>query len=84
MKSLVTGKKATPHPFLRRVKRMSHGNYRPVSLTSVLGKEHGVDSLLMHMEDREVIEENQHGFTKGKSCLTSLVAFYDGVTTSVV
>ncbi|CAM4582844.1 unnamed protein product [Lepidochelys kempii] len=41
------------------------------------------ESILKHLEERKVIRKSQHGFTKGKSCLTNLIAFYDEITGSV-
>ncbi|CAM5078228.1 unnamed protein product [Eretmochelys imbricata] len=41
------------------------------------------ESILKHLDERKVIRNSQHGFTKGKSCLTNLIAFYDEITGSV-
>ncbi|CAM5152460.1 unnamed protein product [Eretmochelys imbricata] len=41
------------------------------------------ESILKHSEERKVIRNSQHGFTKGKSCLSNLIAIYDEITGSV-
>jgi len=39
-----------------------------------------LEAMLREMEEREVIEDNQHGFTKGRFCPTNLMTFHDGIT----
>ena len=50
--------------------REKTGNYRPVSLTLIVGKflESIIkDFIAQHLESSGIIRQSQHGFTKGKS-----------------
>ncbi|PKU35648.1 rna-directed dna polymerase from mobile element jockey- hypothetical protein [Limosa lapponica baueri] len=76
-------RKANVIPVFKKGKKEDPGNYRLVSLTSIPGKM--MERLFLgiiskHMEEKKAIRSSQHQFTKGKSCLTNLIAFYDGMT----
>ena len=59
------------------------GNYRPVSLTSQVGKilEKIIkDMVTGYLETNELIHNSQHGFRRNKSCLTNLLEFMETIS----
>jgi len=76
-------RKANVTPVFKKGKKGDPGNYRPVNLTSIPGKvmeQLILDVINKQVEEKKVIRSSQHGFIKGKSCLTNPIAFYDGMT----
>ena len=58
------------------------GNYRPVSLTSVPGKimESLIKEHVEYLNDKHWLSVSQHGFVKGRSCLTNLLEAFEART----
>ncbi|XP_059829735.1 STARD3 N-terminal-like protein isoform X1 [Hypanus sabinus] len=70
-------------PLFKKGGREKTENYHPVSLTSVVGKMLDSiikDEIVVYLDSSDRIGPSQHGFTKGKSCLTNLLEFFEDVT----
>ena len=77
------GRRANVVPIYKAGDRGKAKNYRPVSLTCQLCKvfERLVrDELVEHLESKGLLRETQHGFRRGRTCLTNLLTFLDKVT----
>ena len=71
-------KMANVTAIFKKGSRKKPENYRPVSLTSHIGKcfERIIkEEIVMHLETNNLIRETQHGFRNKKSCLTNLLEY---------
>ena len=69
-------------PAFKKGSKMLAKNYRPIALTSNIVKifERVIRSQLVdYIESNNLISSNQHGFRKGHSCLSELLAHYQEV-----
>ena len=73
-------KAQTITPVFKKGSKAKPENYRPISLTSHIIKIFGRvvrKKIVSHLEANQILCKNQHGFQKGKSCLTQLLAHID-------
>src|SRR5688572_12364070 len=76
-------REANVAPLHKKGNRERPENYRTISLTSIVGKmlESTIkDSIVIHLNQYNLTERSQHGFTRGKSCLTKLLDFFEVIT----
>ena len=69
-------------PLFKKDSKTNPANYRPVSLTSHIIKifERVVRKYLVeYLESNKLISDKQHGFRKGRSCLTQLLSHMDTI-----
>ena len=79
----VEWKNANITPIFKKGSRFEPGNYRPVSLTSVICKvlESLIrDCIVEHLKENELIFPSQHGFVNRRSCLTNLLEYFEKIT----
>jgi len=72
-------RRANVAPLFKKGKVTEVGNYRPVSLTSLVGKllEKMIKNKIVdYLDTRGVILDSQHGFRSARSCLTNLLSFW--------
>jgi len=71
---------------IQKGSRSEPGNYRPVSLTSYLGKILETilkENIVRHLVQHSLINNSKHGFIPKHSCLTNLLEFLEYVTEAV-
>ena len=78
-------KKANITPIYKKGSRNEAGNYRPVSLTSVVCKllESIIRDQILDYLNQTVVTTAQHGFVQGRSCLTNLLEVLEHWTSSM-
>lgn len=79
-------KRACVTPIYKKGSRNSVKNFRPVSLTSVPCKvlESIIkENIVTHLNKEGLINDNQHGFVSGKSCLTNLLEALEYITSTL-
>ena len=72
-------KVADASPIHKKGPKNLPGNYRPISLTSVVGKmlESKIAvQIVDHLENKNLLGNSQHGFRSKRSCLTNLLKFF--------